>query len=86
MTSLNFINLVNFFMSCLIKFYLTYYLIGILSCAFFEFLINKVKNVLNDKIRSITWTDRFWYTNLWPSFLTFFFITIFKTLKSKGND
>ena len=86
MTSLIFINLVNFFMSCLIQFYLVYYLIGILTCAFFEFLINKVKNMLSNKVRNITWTDRFWYVNLWPSFLVFFLITIFKKIKSEGND
>lgn len=73
-------------MSCLIQFYLVYYLIGILTCAFFEFLVNKVRNVLSSKVRNISWTDRFWYVNLWPSFLVFFLITIIKTIKRKGND
>jgi hypothetical protein len=71
---------------CLIKFNLIYYLIGILCSAFFELLINKFKASSSNQIKSVTWSDRFWYVSLWPSFTLFFFITIVKTLKNKRND
>lgn len=75
---------------CLIKFFLTYYIIGTISSAFFEFLISKFSKIKSERInvnlRSVNWSDRFWYINLWPSFVTFFFYSMIKARKNVNKD
>jgi len=86
MFNLYFLNQLLHYLMCLIKFYIVYYLLGILCSAFFELLINKFRVNSSKDIRAVTWSDRFWYISLWPAFMVFFFTTIIKTVKTKRDD